>query len=120
MFDTCAPGTVSCSAWDIVTWDLRNGDFSELLMTSSFGQAFNWAFGGVLEVYNIAQCSDFPNNPNGFTGGGHSISFDEIGLYSDKFTQIAAPAWSVTLWANGLTPQCSYGAGSPKQVILNY
>ena len=29
-------------------------------MTSSFGQTFNWAFGGVLEVYNVAQCSDYP------------------------------------------------------------
>jgi hypothetical protein len=63
MFNTCAHGTVSCSSWDIVTWDLQNGKFSQLLMTSSFGQTFNWAFGGVLEVYNIAQCSDYPNTP---------------------------------------------------------
>jgi hypothetical protein len=66
MIDTCAPGTLSCSSWDVVTWDLQNGKFSQLINTSSFGQTFNWAFGGVLEVYNIAQCSDYPNNPNGF------------------------------------------------------
>jgi hypothetical protein len=120
MYDTCAAGTLSCSSWDVITWDLQNGKVSELLMTSSFKQTFNWAFGGVLEVYNIAKCSDYPNNPNGFTGGGHSISYNEIGLYNDKVQQIANPAWSVTLYANGLTPQCSYGGSVPRQVILNY
>ena len=88
MYDTCAAGTVSCSSWDIVTWDLQNGKFSDLYMTSSFGQTFNWAFGGVLEVYNIAQCSDYPNNPNGFSGGAHGIFFNMIGLYNYNYTLI--------------------------------
>jgi hypothetical protein len=76
MFDTCAAGTLSCSSWDVVTWDLQNGQFSVLTNTSSQGQTFNWAFGGVLEVYNVAQCSDYPNNPNGIAGWSHSISFN--------------------------------------------
>ncbi len=121
MFDTCAAGTVSCSSWDIVTWDLQNGKFSELLMTSSFEQTFNWAFGGVLEVYNVAQCSDYPNQPNGDTGGSNALTFGELLLYSDKFVQIAAPAWSFTNWVGtSATPQCSYGGSVPKQVILHF
>ena len=58
---TCGAGTKTCSSWDIVTYDVSNGNFSELLGTSNFGQTFNWAFGGVLEVYNIVQCGDYPH-----------------------------------------------------------
>jgi hypothetical protein len=97
---------------------LQNGAFSDLVMTSSFGQTFNWAFGGVLEVYNIAQCSDYPNNPNGFNGGAHDISFNEIGLYNFQGTSIT-PAWSKTLWATGVSPQCNYNATVPRQVLVN-
>jgi hypothetical protein len=118
MFDTCSAGTKSCGTWDIVTWDLQNGKFSQLTDTSSFGQTFNWAFGGVLEVYNIAQCSDFPSN--GGYPGSTSMSFNEIGLYNDKFDQIAKPVWKYSNISGGLTPQCSYGGSLPSQVILNY
>jgi hypothetical protein len=117
MWETCGWGVKSCSSWSIVTWDLQNNNFSELDMTSSFGQTFNWAFGGVLEVYNIAQCSDYPNNPNGFNGGAHDISFNEIGLYNFQGTSIT-PAWSKTLWATGATPQCNYNATIPRQVLV--
>lgn len=112
MFDTCAAGTLSCPTWDIVTWDLTNGNFSELLNTSSFGQTFNWAFAGALEVYNISQCGDYPSNG--------SISFYNLGLFNDKFVQIKSPAWSVTNLSSGLTPQCGYGGSLPKQLTLTY
>lgn len=117
MFDTCGAGTKSCTSWDIVTWDLQNGKFSQLTDTSSFGQTFNWAFGGALEVYNISQCSDFPSN--GSYAGSHAISFNEIGLFNYKYEQIS-PSWKVTNSSGGLTPQCSYGGSIPKQVILTY
>ncbi len=112
MFDTCAAGTLSCPTWDIVTWDLTSGKYSELLNTSSQGQTFNWAFAGALEVYNIVQCGDYPSNS--------SINFYNLGLYNDSFVKIANPAWSVTNLSSGLTPQCSYGGTLPKQVTLKY
>jgi hypothetical protein len=112
MFDTCAAGTLSCPTWDIVTWDLTSGNFSELLNTSSQGQTFNWAFAGALEVYNIVQCGDYPSNG--------SISFYNLALYNDSFVKIANPAWSVTNLSSGLTPQCSYGGSLPKQATLKY
>jgi hypothetical protein len=120
MFDTCAAGTLTCTKWDIVTWDLQSGKFSELLNTSNFKQTFNWAFGGVLEVYNIKQCSDYPNQPNGDTGGSHALTFGELLLYNDKFQQIANPAWSISNISSGLTPQCSYGGKLPQQVTLDF
>ena len=112
MFDTCAAGTLSCPTWDIVTWDLTNGKFSELLNTSSFGQTFNWAFAGALEVYNIVQCGDYPSNG--------SISFYNLGLYNYKFQKLANPSWTVSNWSSGLTPQCGYGGSLPKQLTLTY
>ena len=105
--------TTSCTSWDIVTWDLQNGKFSQLINTSSFGQTFNWAFGGAVEVYNIKQCTDYPS-------GSHALSFHEIGLYDQNFVQIANPNWTVTNLSSGLTPQCGYGGSLSNQVILNY
>ncbi len=116
MYTSCAKGTVSCAKWNIVTKDLQNGKTSTMLNTSSFGQTFNWAFGGVLEVYNIIQCSDYPSN--GSYWGSHSISFNELGLYDYNLNHIA-PAWSVNV-TSGLTPQCSYAVSHPNQVLLNY
>ncbi|HXO31258.1 MAG TPA: hypothetical protein VN901_02770 [Candidatus Acidoferrales bacterium] len=112
LIDTCAPGTKSCASWDIFTLDVTTGAESELLNTSSFGQTFNWAFGGVLEVYNIAQCGDYPANG--------SINFYDQGLYNDKFVRIASPGWKVANLSSGLTPQCGYGGELPREVILNY
>jgi len=112
MFHTCSPGTLSCPTWDIVTWDLTSGNFSELINTSSQGQTFNWAFAGALEVYNIVQCGDYPSNG--------SISFYNLGLFNDSFAKFANPAWSVTNLSSGLTPQCGYGGSLPKQLTLKY
>jgi hypothetical protein len=112
MFDTCASGTLSCSTWDIVTYDTNTGVASELLNTSSFGQTFNWAFAGALEVYNVVQCGDYPS--------GGSTAFYNLGLYNYKWQKIANPAWTVTNLSSGLTPQCSYGGSTPKQLTLTY
>ena len=122
MFDTCSSGTLSCPTWDIVTWDLTSGKFSELLNTSSFGQTFNWAFAGVLEAYNVVQCGDYPSSG--------SISFYNLGLYDYRGIRIASPAWSVLDAAqlaqdkgepfSPLTPQCGYGGSLPQQVNLTY
>jgi hypothetical protein len=116
IYDTCAKGTLSCSSWNVVTYDLQNGKQSKLMNTSSFKQTFNWAFGGAVEVYNIKQCSDYPSNGNYW--GGHAISFNEIGLYDYNLTHIS-PSWSVTV-TQGLTPQCSYSGSKPAQIVLSY
>jgi hypothetical protein len=118
MFDTCPAGTRSCSKWDIVTKDLRSGKSSELLMSSSQGQTFNWAFAGALEVYNIKQCSDYPSDGN--LPESHTISFEELGLFDDKFLRIRNPVWSVSNISDGLTPQCGYGGSLRNEVLLNF
>jgi hypothetical protein len=118
MFDTCAAGTLSCSSWDIVTWDLTTGKFSELLDTSSYGQTFNWAFAGALEVYNIVQCGDYPNS-NQWTQDRSSFSFYNLALFNDHFVQLKQPAWKIAI-TSGLSPACNYGGSLPTQLTLNY
>jgi hypothetical protein len=111
--DTCSPGTLSCPTWNITTKDLTTGNSTSLNSTPSEGQTFNWAFAGVLEVYNVVQCSDYPPNA--------SITFSNLALYNDNFAQISYPGWSFVNRASGLTPQCSYGGGvAATQVSLDY
>ena len=110
---TCSAGTESCSKWNITTADETSGQSTALSNSPSEGQTFNWAFGGVLEAYNIAQCSDYP--PNG------ALSFYNLALYDYNFNQISNPSWSLTDWVSGDTPQCSYGGQvTPTQVTIEY
>lgn len=114
VFMNCAAGTKVCSSWDIVIVDVQNGSFSELLDTSNYGQQFNWGFGGVLEVYNIAQCTDYP--PADYAGG---IGFTNQSVLNASFVALT-PNWKVTNSSSGLTPQCNYGGSLPKQIVLTY
>jgi hypothetical protein len=114
VFDNCGAGTKVCSSWDIVVVDVTNGHFSQMIDTTNYGQTFNWAFGGVLEVYNIAQCGDYPS-PD-YAGG---IGFFNQSVLNDKF-DVITPAWKVTNSSSGLSPQCNYGGSVPKQVVLTY
>lgn len=112
MWDTCAAGTLSCPTWDILTYDLSTGAYSEMINTSSYGQTFNWAFAGALEVYNIYYCSNYPPS--------NSTSFHNLYLYNQNFSLIASPNWSVSNTSGGLTPQCGYGGNMQQQVTLTY
>jgi hypothetical protein len=109
MSNNCAKGTETCASWSIETLDLTTLVSSAMNGTSNYGQTFNWAFGGVLEVYNIIQCSDYPPDP---------IHFFNQGLSNDKFVQIK-PKWVMST-AAGLTPSCSYKVSLPEEIILNY
>jgi len=113
-FMTCAKGTLTCSSWDIVIVDTQNGNFSQLIGTSNYGQTFNWAFGAVLEVYNITKCGDYPA-PD-YLGG---VGFTNQSVLNNNFVSIT-PAWTVTNASKGLTPQCNYGGSQPKQIVLKY
>jgi NHL repeat len=109
----CSAGTESCSTWNITTEDVTLGKSTELANTPSYGQTFNWAFGGVLEAYEITSCSDYP--PNG------SLTFSSIALYNYDFDLISSPAWAASYPASGETPQCKYSVQTTAtQVTVNY
>jgi hypothetical protein len=85
----------------------------------ALGQTFNWAFAGALEVYRIAQCSDYP--PNGGTNFFNEALYETYVLDTKKI-QIANPGWSYFNVSSGLTPQCNYGGkvDSATEVSLDY
>ena len=117
VFNNCKAGTTKCGSWDIVIVDEENGNFSQLLKSSNFGQTFNWAFGAVLEVYNVAKCGDYPGAEiSGYKGG---LSFYNESVLDDNFVSIT-PAWTVTNLSSGLSPQCNYGGSQPKQLLLKF
>lgn len=119
--NTCAVGTETCSYWNVVTSDLTNKKISQFSTdTSGYGQTFNWAFGGVLEVGNIVQCGDYPNGPaEGSRGGGPAIHFYNQGLFDYNLVRIASPAWKVST-QSGLTPSCENGASTPEEITITY
>jgi hypothetical protein len=111
--DTCSAGTQACATWNVTTEDVTQGHTTTLVDTSSNGQTFNWAFSGALEVYNIAQCSDYP------LGG--AITFTNVGLYDWSFDRIPNPEWGMLYWSAGLTPQCNYGGQTSSNALtLDY
>jgi len=111
--DACSAGTLSCSKWEVTSEDVSTGHSTTLSNTPSEGQTFNWAFAGVLEVYNVVQCSDYPSNG--------SLTFSDIALYDYNFDRISNPGWSQPSWSSGLTPQCGYGGSvAAKRVTLDY
>ncbi len=63
---------------------------------------WNWAFGAVLEVYGIQQCSDFPAN--------NSVAFT-VQLYERNGALISDPGWIGTPAAGDTDPYCNYGLG---------
>jgi hypothetical protein len=112
--ETATPGIMTGPLWIVDIEDLQNGSGS-LLLTSSYNQTFNWAFGGVLEVYGIIRCGDYP----AYNPAPSEIGFYNQSLYSYNFVPIT-PAWTVNNWSSGLTPQCNYGGSLPQQVTLTW
>jgi hypothetical protein len=98
---TCSAGTETCSEWNVSAEDETSAKTTILKDTSNYGQTFNWAFGAVLEVYNVVQCNDYP--------AGNEITFSDLGLYNDELVQISNPDWAYVNNSSGLTPQCDYG-----------
>jgi hypothetical protein len=99
---TCSPGTESCSKWDIVIEDVTSGEATSLTNSPSEGQTFNWAFGGVLEAYNVTQCSDYPSNG--------SLLFPSINPF-DYNGNLVTQDWKGTVL--GGSPSCNYAVSAP-------
>jgi hypothetical protein len=119
-WNNCSAGTKTCDSWNILTYDVSTGAYSEFLGVTNYGQTFNWAFGGVMEVYNIYQCGDYPSGPFTFYGGSTgSIDFYEQALFTDKQVRITNPKYTIGT-TSGLSPTCNEGGLLPGETILTY
>jgi hypothetical protein len=93
----------ACSKWTITTEDVTTRQSTTLKVDYPSLMNFVWAQSGVLEVYSIYQCSDFP--PDG------SITFSNVALFDNYFRRITDPGWASELFVTQgqTTPWCNYG-----------
>jgi len=100
MKGTCKNGQ-PCPTWRIVSTDVTTGQ-TTTFKTSSFGQAFNWWFGGAMETYGVNTCNQFPANG--------SITFDHINVYDVDFVQVT-PVWFDHVDGSN-APSCGYAVNA--------
>ena len=106
----CALGTSACATWKVSITDQTTGKSTTLSAEPLQGRQ-NEAIGGVLEVYNIVQCSDYP--PNG------QITFNST-FYDYSGNLVSNLNWSGAASTTD-SPQCHYSAhGSGTQITLTY
>jgi hypothetical protein len=86
-----------CANWQIVSIDKTTGQ-KTTFNTESYGQAFDWYFGGVKEVYFVTQCSHYPANG--------SITFKRVHFYDVNGVETTPSDWNH--WVAGGVPPCNY------------
>jgi hypothetical protein len=99
---TCTNGV--CSNWRIVTRDAVN-DRETTLDTDGYGQAFDWVFGAVLEVYGVSQCGHYPASGDE-TFSGIVVLAPQTPLASTSNVRTLRFPWSP--WTIGDGVQCGY------------
>jgi hypothetical protein len=95
-YSTCAAGQ-DCPTWKIDSRNTTTGRTSSL--TTDPYDDLTWVFGGVLEVYNVSTCGEYPSGP---------IVFHNIQVYDRNNIRIASPPWGGSD-TSGINPQCNYG-----------
>jgi hypothetical protein len=104
--NTCKADTTMCPTWNVFSMDLVFGGNSELSLTPSDSQIFNWAFGGVLEPYYVVSCQDFPTGQFTFT----TVLFDQ------KLNPVAEPQWTPVQNQMPSLP-CTFGITASRETI---
>jgi len=108
---TCSWGTSSCGSWIVSMTDVTTGQTTTLGAEPTQGDQSE-AVGGVLEVYNILQCSDYP--PDGET------------VFNSTFYDYNGNLVPNLSWSGGASttdsPQCNYSAraATQSQIVLTY
>ncbi|MGF6492466.1 hypothetical protein ABIE56_000621 [Luteibacter sp. 621] len=95
-YSTCAAGQ-ACSTWKIDSRNTTTGQTSSL--TTNPYADLTWVFGGVLEVYNVSTCGEYPGGP---------ITFSNIQVYDRNNTRVSNPPWQGSD-TSSINPQCNYG-----------
>jgi hypothetical protein len=106
---SCPAGTLSCATWNVLTLDMSTGESTTLGNTPSAGQVFNWAFGGVLEVYYVNTCDDYPSDGR--------LSFERIRVFDQNLHPVSDPKWSEATAPSTLQPQCGYEVEPARRIV---
>jgi hypothetical protein len=103
----CHADTGQCDTWQVVTTDLTTNRVTPY-STVSYGQRFDWSFGGVLEASGINDCTQFPASG--------SVTFSSI-LVQEIGGAVANIAWPRGL--GSASPSCSYVFQGGNAVTVN-
>lgn len=98
----CTPATGVCTQWQILSKDKATGQKTKF-QTESYGQAFDWYFGGAKEAYGVTTCSHFPANG--------SITFSQIRVYDLNGVESTPSSWNQFI--AGGAPACHYTVTAP-------
>lgn len=73
--------------------------------------SYQWAFPGVLEAYNVVQCSDYPDGSSGVSTFGHVLMSEPDGFTDSRQEEPLGFNPSPVVTAN-LSPACNYAASA--------
>lgn len=97
-YSTCPAGQKSCATWKIDSRNTTTGQTSSL--TTNPYADLTWVFGGVLEVYNVSSCNQYPGGP---------LTFRNIQVYDWHGNLVSNTPWSNDYDTSTVNPQCNYG-----------
>jgi len=100
---SCSASTGVCANWKLVATDDASGQ-KTTFNTQAHGQAMNWYFGGVMEVYGVSTCSQYPSNG--------SITFSNIHFYDLNLNDSTPSQWNRDI--GNVSPSCGYGLTASK------
>ena len=107
------PAGQACTSWDIVTRDVATGKQTRLAKTGSYGQRFDWAMAGVLEVYGVSACAHYPQS--GY------IDFTAVVLDDLSLRPIGNVPWTASGLMQDSAPACNYSVGvAPSSASLTF
>ncbi|HEY3221374.1 MAG TPA: hypothetical protein VGJ80_11630 [Gemmatimonadales bacterium] len=93
----CAGG--NCT-WTVTGTDQTSG--ASAVYSSTDVQAFYWATGGAVEVYNLTTCNDYPAN---------GVFYTNIALYDQNLNVLSSPPWGGYVESpvpSGVSPTCGF------------
>jgi hypothetical protein len=107
------PAGQACPSWDIVTRDVATGKQTTLAKTGSYGQRFDWAMAGVLEVYGVSACAHYPKS--GY------IDFTAVVLDDLNLRPVGHVPWTASGLLQDGAPACNYSVGvAPSSASLTF
>ena len=112
----CNVTTGVCSTWNVGMEDQITLKSTQLTATKTYGQYYQEMFGGVLEVYGLGSCNEFPSNSTLFGENnntyeyGPPFAFRYVG--KDPVWNYSPPggSWPATTNPHTNAPSCGYSS----------
>jgi hypothetical protein len=109
---TQTTGTVGGSRqWEVLAYDYSTGAYSYITANTT-GLQWNWAFAGVLEVYGLTSCSQFP-------AAGNAVFTNSAVYHGYPSFQALTPKWYGAFYPYG-GPSCGFNVATGNPTTLKF